>query len=759
MLLRTASHGIAPAITLDFLIPRTILHQTLSRGEIINPLRTFHRRHQSNQASSLRLPSSLNRSNTTSGLSQLTQELDVFDEQSLAGLTHAQIDAYNNIMPKLRAALNYNDVGKIRKLWAMLKSSNSLAFFGHHHHEMCARGVANFCKRTPPRQLGEDIELVLCEMALHSAAVGATEGLKALMLCAIKDKRPDDALALYGEYLGKLREKGVLRGDDPEGSQQGSPVGLAEEDEPASLSPIRDEVLLCAIVAHAQRDSFYDALQLYLKADTRIAQSTVEEFTHLLHFDRALSVKMNLYARRLSTASLLARPPTLMKHLSNLTRDSATTSLEKLYSATVAGAGEPDPWLAITPEQLSETRVVLLPDFFWPSFIKSFLACRKTDLVERIWDDMLQLGVKPGVAAWNALLDGYGHIRMLNSTLEVWELMRKQGVKPDALSHRALISAYFIAGKVDDALARFQAFERDSLKRGSSMDNSGVLSVYNTTLNGLLMASRVDDALEIKKRMETSGPKPDIITYNTFLRYYGRKGELKSMAKILQELEPAGVKADVYTFSTLLASMLRVRVDADKIVVNFMKKQGVEPDTTALTAIIDNQLQERTPQGFKVAMDLLSKMERGDYGDATPNAITYTSVLTAINRGDWLGKQIVEEYSQRLWETMRKRGIQPTRTTYNVLLRASLENKEPEGLENALRYYRDMINSRVHMGTDTWYIMLKGLVDKRRWEEAKVVVEDMRKYKVNKISSSLRTLMDRVSRQNRSRGPQTEAYL
>ena len=44
-------------------------------------------------------------------------------------------------------------------------------------------------------------------------------------------------------------------------------------------------------------------------------------------------------------------------------------------------------------------------------------------------------------------------------------------------------------------------------------------------------------------------------------------------------------------------------------------------------------------------------------------------------------------------------------------------------------------------------------------EEAKVVVEDMRKYKVNKISSSLRTLMDRVSRQNRSRGPQTEAYL
>ncbi|KAI0331972.1 hypothetical protein GY45DRAFT_1321526 [Cubamyces sp. BRFM 1775] len=736
MLLRTASHGIAPAIALDFLIPRTILCQTLSRADRrhVGSLHTSPRRHQSSTAQPLRRsPLSSTRGNTA-GLSQLTQDLDVFDEQSLAGLTHAQIDAYNSTMPKLRAALHHGDVGKVRKLWTLLKSRNSLAFFGPHHHGMCARGVAEICKKTPPRQLGEDIELVLRDMAMHSAAAGATEGLKALMLCAIKDRRPDDALALYEEYLGKLREKGLLRSDDPESEESEED---SEEDEFPSLSPIRDEVLLSAIVAHAQRDSFYDALQLYLKADTRIAQSTVEDFTHILHFDRALSAKMNQYARRLSTASLLARPPTLMKHLANLTRDSATISLEKLYTSTIAGARDPDPWLAITPEELSATRVVLLPDFFWPSFIKSFLACRQTNIVVQVWDDMLKFGVKPPLAAWNALLDGYGHIRELKSVLQVWELMHKQGVKPDALSHRALISAYLTVGQADDALVRFHAFEREYLKRGSSMGDSGALAVYNTTLHGLLFASRVDDALEIKKKMQTNGPKPDITTYNTFLRYHGRKGELKSMARILQELEPAGVKADIFTFSTLLASMIRVRADAGKIVVNFMRKQGVEPDTTALTAIIDHQLEERTPQGFKVAMELLSKMERGEFGDAKPNAITYTSVLTAINRGDWLSKQVVEEYSQRLWETMRTRGIKPNRTAYNVLLRASLENKEPEGLENALRYYRDMVNSRVHMGTDTWYIMLKGLMDRKRWEEAEMVVEDMRKYKLNRITSSL----------------------
>ncbi|KAJ3009359.1 hypothetical protein NUW54_g2808 [Trametes sanguinea] len=62
------------------------------------------------------------------------------------------------------------------------------------------------------------------------------------------------------------------------------------------------------------------------------------------------------------------------------------------------------------------------------------------------------------------------------------------------------------------------------------------------------------------------------------------------------------------------------------------------------------------------------------------NAITYTAVLTAINRGDWLERSVVEEYSKRMWETMQSRDIQPNRVTYNVLLKASLENQEPEGL-------------------------------------------------------------------------------
>ncbi|KAI0375305.1 hypothetical protein BV20DRAFT_260866 [Pilatotrama ljubarskyi] len=745
MLLRTASHGIAPAITLDFLIPRTLLCRKLSQI----PSRTRQRplsydggsRRGSSQASQLPTASS---STLTPGaiLTQLEQDHGVFHEQALATMTHAQVEAFNTAIPELRVAFSRRDLPKVRAVWEQLKKRHLLAFFGPSQYTICSSAVVTSLQHSPRSQLSEQDLQVLRDIALVCAAGGFTGGLKALMFAAIEDRRPREALALYEQYVDHLREKDVLPSSEGEDSDEpDAEVESNGDAPPAPISLVRDEILLAAIIAHAQLGSFADALQTYLKAGTRIAPTTLERTARLLQFDPALRAKVTLYARRLDTAALLARPPTFMKHLQNLTRTSATISLERLYSNAIAGATEPEPWLAVKPSQLSGTRVVLLPDFFWTSFLTSFFACRQTDLAVRLWDDMLKLGVKPDISAWNALLDGYGNMRSLNATLKTWEvMMHAPGVKPDALSYRALISALFTAEKIDEALERFRAFEREYLKKDvPAEESSAVLAVYNTTIYHLLFVSREEDAKAIKKKMEDIGPKPDITTYNTFLRYYGRKGELKTMAQVLQELEPAGVKANIYTFSTLLSALLKARSDAGHIVISFMTKQGVVPDTTTLTAIINHQLEERTPQSFKTAMDLLSQMERGDFGKAEPNAITYTSVLTAINSGDWLEKPVVEDYNRRIWETMQRRDLQPSRVIYNVLLRASLENREPEGLENAMRYYRDMWRRRVHMTNDTWYILLKGLIGKKQWELAEEVVKDLRKVKANSIPSWLRT--------------------
>ncbi|KAI0778481.1 hypothetical protein BD413DRAFT_109455 [Trametes elegans] len=751
MLLRTASHGITPTLALDFLVPRTVLCRSISRAATKDPHVSLSKGAKGLSSRTAQQPTPSSSSTHTPGavLAQLERDVGAYDERKLAAMTTSQVEVFNSVIPQLRDAFHQRNLPKLVDLWSFLKSRNLVALLGHPQLDVCSRCVATFYQHAAPESLTEDRQGVLHHIALVCAAGGATKGLSVLMFDAVKRGQPEDALALYDQYLEHLRQKGALRDDVQDLAEPDVDEGLANEDSASSPGTVRDEILLPAVAAHALRNSFPDALQTYLQAGGRMAPSSVKWFRQYLGHDHALYLKTSLYIRRLNHASILSRPPTLMKHLGNITRDSADVALERIYSSAIEGAREPDPWVAVKPEQLGGTRVVLLPDFFWPSFVKCMFACRRTDLAEQLWNDMVELGVKPDVVMWNALLDGYGNMRSLDAVRQTWEVMQTAGVTPNALSYRAFIGALFTAGKKDEAIERFHRFEREHLKSGVP---SEVLALYNTVMHGLLFSAREEEALAIKKKMETDGPKPDIVTYNTFLRYYGRKGDLKAMAQVLQQLGPAGVAADVYTFSTLLSSMIKVRKDAIQIVLNFMQKQHVEPDTTALTAIIDHQLRERTSYSFKVAMALLSQMERGDLGNARPSSITYTSVLTAINHGDWLARSTVEEYNRRIWDTMRsKPELRPNRTTYNVLLDSSLKNRSPEGLENAMRYYRDMLQQRVYTGSDTWYIMLKGLIARKQWEMAGEVVEDMRRLHYNYNATPLRTLVERISRVNGNR--------
>ncbi|OBZ78796.1 hypothetical protein A0H81_00854 [Grifola frondosa] len=290
---------------------------------------------------------------------------------------------------------------------------------------------------------------------------------------------------------------------------------------------------------------------------------------------------------------------------------------------------------------------------------------------------------------------------------------------------------------------RFRAFEQEFRNSKLRPDDSTVIVVYNTVLHDLLLTHQEAEAQSILLKIEADGPKPDIITYNTFLAYYAKKGDLRALANTLKALGPAGVVGDVFTFSTILSALIKVRSDAAQIMINFMKMQGVKPNTATLSTIIDYQMKQQTEQNFKMALELLTRMEQNEFEDAQPNEVTYTSILMGIHRGNWLDPKVAEEYGQLLWEKMRSRNIQPKRTTYNILIKACLENPESEGVQAALRYYNDMVKRRVFIANDTWYIIIRGLMDRKEWALAHEIVVDLRRSGLEP-SSALSDLAHRV---------------
>ncbi|KZT75137.1 hypothetical protein DAEQUDRAFT_807380 [Daedalea quercina L-15889] len=728
MLARRTSHCAASFISLYFLAPRLLCRTNTTSSASSGAARGADNKGSARPLASSPAPAL----DPAKLIGRLDKQLQKFHGQPYDGLAPHEVQVFNRAIQSLRSTAETADTREVYHIWRTLKDRNMLRFFGPVQHDMISRFVVAVCENRSGSGEWSELETrALPELALFSAAGGVTEGLTRCMLVFIQENNPQAVIDLYERYYALLETKTPLAEAGKEEGQSTVPA-VESQDSPTATGPtfspaltlVRGDVLLAAITAFAMQGSFPGALQVALQTTVRILPTTITPWLRMLS-DPKLAKQVDLFVRRLEVAKLLARPTSLARQLSNLTRDRAVSSLQSLYRRIMDGLTGPDRWLTISQQDAGT--LTLVPEFLWSLFITALMRSRRTDLAQKLWDDVLKLGVRPPVGMWTALIDGYAELKAADDALNTWHVMLSQGIQPDALSYRALIYALYHVGRVDDAFDRFKEFQRVWAKMVPRPEEATVLIVYNTMLHGLLFHHHEGQARTLFEQMQLEGPSPDIVTYNTFLRWYSRKEQLKSFAEVLQMLEPNGLKGDVYTFSIVLSALMKVRDDAPQIMLNLMQRHGVQPNTATMTSIIDQQMKTQTEAGFHSALDLLNRMERGDIEGAEPNEVTYTAVLTAIHRNTWLlSRSVVNEYRQMVWNQMEARGIKPMRTTYNSLIHACFDNPDPEGVQQALHYYRDMTKRGVFMSNDTWYILLRGLMQRKEWSLANELVEEMR---------------------------------
>jgi pentatricopeptide repeat protein len=132
---------------------------------------------------------------------------------------------------------------------------------------------------------------------------------------------------------------------------------------------------------------------------------------------------------------------------------------------------------------------------------------------------------------------------------------------------------------------------------------------------------------------------------------------------------------------------------------------------------------EQNVKNLQAAMRLLEEMEND--AAAQPNEITYTSILTGLYRGKWLPPGQAEIYRRDIIARMEKRRIKFKSWGYSIIIKACLESEDPRGLEDALKFYREMPRVGVLPTEDTWYILLAGLSRRGEWQLADEVVSDL----------------------------------
>ena len=712
-----AWQGTRRALFLDFLAP-SLLRRNVSGSAIQNPRPPPPRPYQDHALRTSGRPSS-NPQNTPS---RISEHVSVKTKGQGPGPLTNEIDLFVKTAAELGTILGRGELSGVHELWKTLARQDLLKYLGIPQLKRYSRSIASIygCRPGSSDQWSAQDKEVMQNIAVHTALCGHTEAIHAVAVSHLIANEPGEILELYRTHV-------IPRFKDP----------APQSSEPTESVPIPDDlvppeaktnILLGAIAACAMKGSFSDAVSLVVESHARIVRRTVEHRIHT--FPNAPAVKH--YIRRLELVYLLAHPPAFLKHVDSLTRDRAVEKLERLCQDIVTALLEKDAWLAVSEEQRSKELRVVLPRFTWTTLITALTRCKRPDLAGRLWEDMIKCGVRPDASIWTAVFDGYSSLGAWRESLATWDAMLTQDVEPEPLTYRAIIATLFKARRPDDAMAKFKEYEENWVGKGRecSLDlvekySSQTVSLYNTVLHGLLTNSdREAIALALFERMKTDGPVPDLISWNTIMGNYGRRGNMKMISSTLQGIKESGLSPDVFTYSTILTALLKAgREDAPQLILDMMKKDNINPGAAVNTTIIDQLLREPDVKNIKGAFNILNRMEGEGTPAERPNEVTYTTMLVGIYR--WGSGAEVEAHHSDILQRMEKRDIQFNRATCHILIRASLESPSREGARYALGHFKRMIRFKIEPDFDTWYIILDGMLGRGEVEIAKDLLGQM----------------------------------
>ena len=383
-------------------------------------------------------------------------------------------------------------------------------------------------------------------------------------------------------------------------------------------------------------------------------------------------------------------------------------------------------------------------DKHWVYFLRWYFSFRplvpKNPL--QVWEDALELGVRPTPRMWSTLADGYGRMGQIDVVFSIFERMRASKTQPDIRSMTALMGALFKMQTEESIWSAMEIFQQ-IVKQAGPAETWGhttfvplallVVKAYNRALEGLVRNKSTSNALNIFGDMCRKGPLPDVATYNILIQQYGRmKWARKELASMLRALhrEKGRLKPDAYTFSIILTALRRHDMaGAVGLVLTSMNDFGVEPNARVMGSLIETIFKRRERDGWEEALAILEEMEREKRGLMKPNTTVYTqfiSQLSRLRREALIEEQEARQQANDIIERMLKRECRPNNVTYHSLMVLYMTFRGREAAEDALQWLVKIQQEAGGAKIDDWLALVRGLVERGDIDVAARAVRYMR---------------------------------
>ncbi|KAK9102381.1 hypothetical protein Sjap_019635 [Stephania japonica] len=247
----------------------------------------------------------------------------------------------------------------------------------------------------------------------------------------------------------------------------------------------------------------------------------------------------------------------------------------------------------------------------WNILIASHSQCGKCKLAMELKEEMKRCGIVPDVVTWTSMISGFTKNNKSNQALGLFRDMLMEGIEPNAMTiasattacvslktlkkGKELHSVGIKIGAIGDVLVGNSLIELyskcgdlEAAQRAFDLILEKDVFTWNSMIGGFAQAGFCGKAYDVFMKMLDSGVLPNVITWNTMISGYIRNGDEDHAMDLFGKMEEQGaVKRNTASWNLLIAGLLQhERKDKALAILRQMQASGVLLNSITLLSVL-----------------------------------------------------------------------------------------------------------------------------------------------------------------------------
>ncbi|KAL8097632.1 pentatricopeptide repeat-containing protein At3g62470, mitochondrial-like [Apium graveolens] len=229
--------------------------------------------------------------------------------------------------------------------------------------------------------------------------------------------------------------------------------------------------------------------------------------------------------------------------------------------------------------------------------------CKVKNIMEagRVWNEMIDKGVKPDVVAHNTMLEGLLRDKKVSDAIKLFGVMKTKGPEPNARSYTIMIRDLCKQKKMDRAVGYLE----EMLDHGCKPD----AAVYTCLVTGYGNLKKMDKVFGLLKEMKEKGCPPDGRMYNALIKLMTNRKMPDDAVRIYKKMVQSGIQPTIHTYNMMMKSFFQTRnFDMGFAAWEEMKQNGCCPDDNSYIVLIGGLIRlGRSIEACKYLEEMIEK--------------------------------------------------------------------------------------------------------------------------------------------------------